>query len=320
MNPKRFISLLAALLLASGISAFAASKPPVHVTETVFGDAVSLFDQRLFDEAEVEFKKVVSDSYRIDELLEIRLKSLQYLGFIERERNDYVHSNKWFKAATVNLKRYGDEDQKKRWGKVLSNEIRTNNSVIDAMRERDELIRNFQKKEIIFLSILLFITTLGLATLIVLFRHMRKTYKRLETRNTELADAIKEGTRVPEVPEKNPLYKKIVEYVEGSKAYLNPDFSLDDLCRAIGSNRTYVSSELNTTSARFNSFINGYRVKEAIRLFTEQPQLDIEDILEMSGFNAKTTFYTVFKDATGMSPAAFRKSLQGNNPNLEKAI
>ena len=75
-----------------------------------------------------------------------------------------------------------------------------------------------------------------------------------------------------------------------------------------------MSSELNATSARFNSFINGYRVKEAVRLFTEQPELDIEDVLEMSGFNAKTTFYTVFKEATGLSPAAFRKALQENGP------
>ena len=109
MNMKRFISLLAVLMLMSGISACAASKPPVPVTEKVLDDAVSLFDQHLFDEAEAGFKKVVADSYHIEELVEIRLKSLQYLGFIERERNDYVHSNKWFKAATINLKEFGND-------------------------------------------------------------------------------------------------------------------------------------------------------------------------------------------------------------------
>lgn len=49
-------------------------------------------------------------------------------------------------------------------------------------------------------------------------------------------------------------------------------------------------------------------------------QLDIEDVLERSGFNAKTTFYTVFKDATGMSPAAFRQALHGNVYDPEKPI
>lgn len=319
MNMKHFISLLAALLLMSGISACAASKPPVPVTEKVFDDAVSLFDQHRFDEAEAGFKKVVADSYHIEELVEIRLKSLQYLGFIERERNDYVHSNKWFKAATINLKEYGNEDQKRRWGKVISNEIQTNNSVIDAMQERDELIQSFQKKEIVFLGILLFLTTLGLATFIVLFHHLKKTNRQLEIKNAELAGGAKGERAAQETVEKNPLYGRIVEFVESSKAWRDPEFSLDDLCRAIGSNRTYVSSELNATSARFNSFINGYRVKEAIRLFTEQPELDIEDVLEMSGFNAKTTFYTVFKDATGMSPAAFRKTIQESR-DPEQAI
>ena len=309
MNMKRFISLLAVLLLMSGISACAASKPPVPVTEKVFDDAVSLFDQHLFDEAEAGFKKVVADSYHIEELVEIRLKSLQYLGFIERERNDYVHSNKWFKAATINLKEFGNEDQKRRWGKVIANE----------MQERDELIQGFQKKEIVFLGILLFLTTLGLVTFIVLFHHLKKTNRQIEIKNAELAGCTKAERAAQEAVDKNPLYGRIVEFVESSKAWRDPEFSLDDLCRAIGSNRTYVSSELNATSARFNSFINGYRVKEAIRLFTEQPELDIEDVLEMSGFNAKTTFYTVFKDATGMSPAAFRKTIQESR-DPEQAI
>ena len=39
----------------------------------------------------------------------------------------------------------------------------------------------------------------------------------------------------------------------------------------------------------------------------------------MSGFNAKTTFYTVFKDATDMSPAAFRKTIQESR-DPEQAI
>ena len=168
-----------------------------------------------------------------------------------------------------------------------------------------------------FISLLL-LAMLGMATSIVLFRHLQKTKKQLESRKNGIEEAIK--AEIPDALEEAPLYKKIVEYVEGSKAWLNPEFSLDDLCRAIGSNRTYVSSELNATSARFNSFINRYRVKEAIRLFTEQPELDIEDVLERSGFNAKTTFYTVFKDATGMSPAAFRQALHGNVYDPEKPI
>jgi len=167
---------------------------------------------------------------------------------------------------------------------------------------------------------LLFLAMLGLATSIVLFRHLRKTKKQLESRNKELEDAIKDEMPDPEGLEKTSLYKRIVDYVEGSKAWLNPEFSLDDLCRGIGSNRTYVSSELNATSAGFSSFINAYRIKEAIRLFTEQPELDIEDVLERSGFNAKTTFYTVFKEATGMSPAAYRKALHEDVPDQEQSI
>lgn len=306
---KTFLALLmTAFLLSFNLThASGVDRPPAHVTQAVFNEAVEKFNQRNFDEAEAEFKKVISDSFRVDELLETRLKATQYLGFIDRERHDYVQSNKWFRAATVILSDYGTDDQKLRWRKVLANEISTNNAIIEKEKENKEMQDTLRKKELVFLSAFLFLSLLGLVTFIVLFTNLRKAYRNLAARNSEWAGAVKAHADTPAQQEDNTLRKKILDYVEKEKAWLDPDISLEKLCRAIGSNRSYVSAELNSMSGRFNSFINEYRIKEAIRLFTEQPELSIDEVLERCGFNARATFYTAFKEATGMSPAAFRK-------------
>lgn len=319
MKTFRLLFLSAFLLLAAMVTASGQTKPRASVpaVQEAFNDAIELYNQQKFDEAETVFRKVVADSYKVDELLEIRLKSLQFLGFIDRDRDDYDHSNKWFKAASTVLSDYGNEEQKLRWGKVIANELHTNRDVIKSMQAHNEMLQEYRKKQIAFLSILLFLALLLLATFIVLFTNLRKAYLQLAARNKEWAE-----TPTPAVPptiqETNPLREKILGYIEGEKAYLNPDLCLEDLCKAVGSNRSYVSAEFGAMSTHFKAFVNECRIKEAIRIFSEKPQLDIDEVMEMSGFNSKTTFYSAFKEATGMSPAAFRNANQSKG--LSRAI
>ena len=309
MNLNNFLSIIAAALLFFSTAASAATRPPASETLAVYNEAVSLYDQHRIDEADPLFRKVIADSYSIDELVEHRVKAAQYLGFIERERHDFEHSNRWFKAATVILKNYGTESMNTRWRKVLANEIQANRTIIDNERGQMEMQLDFKRREVTLLSVLLFLTVLALTTVIVLFSSLRKAYRQLAAKNNDWAGANAPELENPAEKEANTLRDKIIAYVEGSRAYLNPDLSLDDICKAIGSNRTYVSSELNTISTRFNAFINEYRVKEAIRLFSEHPEMEMEDVLERSGFNSRTTFYNAFKEATGMSPGVFRKAI-----------
>lgn len=300
---KTFRTILAAALLSLlCLCAFCAEKPPVALTQARYYEAVGFFDHHDFDASEEVFKQVVADSYKIDELLEIRLKSIQYLGFIDRERHDYEHSNKWFRAASVVLNQFGNPDQKLRWGKVIANEMHTNRMVIESEREQESMRQEYRKKELYMLSVLLFLSLIGMVTFIVLFTNLKRAYIQLAARNSEWA-----APQEAPAQDENPLRRRILDYIEGEKAYLNPGLSLEDVCRATGSNRSYVSAEMNAMSTNFKTFINEYRIKEAVRMLAEQPDLCIDEVMERSGFNAKTTFYTAFKEATGMSPAAFRK-------------
>jgi AraC-like DNA-binding protein len=59
----------------------------------------------------------------------------------------------------------------------------------------------------------------------------------------------------------------------------------------------------------FYDLVNGYRVEEAKRLLLD-PKNTNYTILSVgfeAGFNSKTTFNTVFKKFTGLTPTDFRK-------------
>jgi AraC-like DNA-binding protein len=58
----------------------------------------------------------------------------------------------------------------------------------------------------------------------------------------------------------------------------------------------------------FYDLVNGYRVEEAKRLLLDPKSFNytILSVGFEAGFNSKTTFNTVFKKFTGLSPTEFR--------------
>jgi len=105
------------------------------------------------------------------------------------------------------------------------------------------------------------------------------------------------------------LLDRLFAYMEKEKPYLNPDLSLEDLCKKLSSNRTYLSNIINTvTGKNFHHFLNEYRVAEARRILTgtKGGLYSVEEVGRMSGFGTKSSFYACFKSAIGVTPAFFR--------------
>lgn len=126
-------------------------------------------------------------------------------------------------------------------------------------------------------------------------------------------EVINEGK--PEViPEEGDrvIMDSIEKLVVVDGLYKLPDMSLDMLVAHTGLNRVYLSGALNRcTGKNFNTYINEFRVKEAIRLMSEttNENITIEAIGYESGFNDRSTFYRIFKKITGLSPTAFRRNV-----------
>jgi AraC-like DNA-binding protein len=108
--------------------------------------------------------------------------------------------------------------------------------------------------------------------------------------------------------------EKLISYVEEKKPYLDRDLSIQDLSSLIGIPRHHITQVLNEKHGKnFFTFINEYRVKEVISRFgnPKNNNFTILAIAYDSGFNSKTTFNSIFKSQTGMTPSEYREKSTG---------
>jgi len=89
------------------------------------------------------------------------------------------------------------------------------------------------------------------------------------------------------------------------------DFSLDRLAGMIGSNSRYVSEAINDGYGKnFRTFLNEYRVREAMRRLSDSERYGnytIKAVAESVGFKSQAHFIAVFTKLTGMKPSVYQK-------------
>jgi AraC-like DNA-binding protein len=106
------------------------------------------------------------------------------------------------------------------------------------------------------------------------------------------------------------LVGRITDLMEQDKIYCEPDLTLQDLARRLHSSTHQISQVINEGMKKnFYDLVNGYRVQEAKRLLLD-PKTRNYTIISVghdAGFNSKTTFNTVFKKFTGLTPSDYRQ-------------
>lgn len=123
------------------------------------------------------------------------------------------------------------------------------------------------------------------------------------------------STAIEESEEPNPAnaaYRATLEtWLAKDKPYLNPDFQLMDLRKALPLNRTYLSQLINMEyGCSFFQWVNGLRIEEAKRLKTEHPDWTAQDIAERCGFSSVRVFYRTLSRETGMTFKEWWSSVQ----------
>ncbi len=112
-------------------------------------------------------------------------------------------------------------------------------------------------------------------------------------------------------------YKKEAEHIlqlmKTSMPYLEPSITINDLARMVDLPPHLLSKVINKEfHCNFFEFINSYRIKEfKQRAFSrEYRNLTILAIALECGFNSKSAFNRIFKDATGITPSEFIQNHQ----------
>lgn len=101
----------------------------------------------------------------------------------------------------------------------------------------------------------------------------------------------------------------LTDFMETEKPYLEENITIKDLADEIDIPAHHLSIVINNRLGKnFYTFINEYRIKEAVSILNnpENSDANIIAIAFKSGFNSKSTFNSVFKKITGFTPSEYR--------------
>jgi len=259
-------------------------------------------------------------------LLEVLMANYLILSEIDRSSGRmagaYKHLKRYtkLKDSLINIGRFAEVSQLQQLYETMK-----------TSRKNEQLVIQQQIKEhaIYFQQIILLIV-LGVLLVVVLYsifvflqkRKLNKAYDVLFEKNFEITElqknhsdaGLKKYRKSPLTEEmQEELLNKILDIMEDTSIICDAEFSIDKLAELLQSNSTYVSQVINMgLKKNFRSLLNGYRIKEAKRLFSE-PHIarhTIEAVALEVGFKSRSTFYEVFKEVTGVSPNFYVKSLQ----------
>ena len=97
------------------------------------------------------------------------------------------------------------------------------------------------------------------------------------------------------------------------RLYADPRITREYIIERLGTNRTYLTKIISKYGwINYSQFVNSFRIDEAIRILSNKTNNDkkISSLYSELGFGSPATFFKTFSKVTGMSPAAFRKSVK----------
>jgi AraC-like DNA-binding protein len=104
----------------------------------------------------------------------------------------------------------------------------------------------------------------------------------------------------------------LYDYMLSQKPYHDPELTLTSLAAQLKIGRNMLSELINSgTGGNFYDFVNKYRVDEVKQLM-ETPKFKDYTILAIAfeaGFPSKSTFNSIFKKFTGLTPSEYRNRL-----------
>ncbi|MFQ3621029.1 MAG: helix-turn-helix transcriptional regulator [Spirochaetales bacterium] len=113
------------------------------------------------------------------------------------------------------------------------------------------------------------------------------------------------------------LARKIEEHMRSTQAYLDENLTLRDLSMEMNLSPHHVSQVINQAMGiNFFEFINRERVRHAQKILDAQRQkpvrsISLLDVAFESGFRSKSTFNSLFKRYTGLTPSQYKKGKGG---------
>lgn len=120
-----------------------------------------------------------------------------------------------------------------------------------------------------------------------------------------------------------PLKERLIGLFETEKLFLSKDLTMEDVAMRLFTNKTYLSKTINVEmNKNFRELVNSFRVREAMKIFSQNSDISINELRDRCGFNNNASFTSAFKLNTGYTPGEWcrnAKTLAGGKKNVEKS-
>ena len=147
----------------------------------------------------------------------------------------------------------------------------------------------------------------------------QKETSALERENPQDAEPEKTKKASLDETEVRELAEKIRNVMESDPAIYDADFSVEQLADLVGDKYRKVAVAISDVfGSNFNTLLNNYRIREALRRFTENPEYrnhTIEAISQSVGFKSRSTFVLQFKRVTGLTPSQYLEAAKTASEN-----
>ena len=130
--------------------------------------------------------------------------------------------------------------------------------------------------------------------------------------NESISEIVEPPEKVSKLSDKTEEhYQNLLIAIEEKELFRNPNLNMTLLAKEVGLSKGYLSQIINQKEEKnFFELINAYRVKD-VKLKMNDPNFSHYSIFGIAleaGFKSKSTFNSVFKKMTGLTPTQFRKS------------
>jgi AraC-like DNA-binding protein len=202
----------------------------------------------------------------------------------------------------------------------------------------DEYTHEYADDKSKYSTIIYFVSGLFLIVIFISFLFWQKivarkkrlveiiNYIEITRSNLMTSFSISDNKQDKQETKKNVILKETEAHIlnklkrfESSKRFISKDISLAVLAGQLDSNTKYLSEIINTHyNVNFNTYINKLRVNYIIEKLKTDPNFinyKISYLAENCGFSSHSSFATVFKSITGISPVKFIELLNQEKEN-----
>jgi YesN/AraC family two-component response regulator len=284
----------------------------------------------------LNLSRIYASSGQLEQSKEILVKALE-LGNMEENRNlfKYVYyylADRCFRMGDLNSAYEYLNISYSLMSQFFNDRIQMQINEISArfdLNEKETRIKEEIQKNrtyrlrVKYISLISIISISLLVVLVILFRFKNQAYKKLVEHTLKSLKLEKQVELCLRNLSENDIRQKInaedrnaelslrlEKYLAEEKPYLWCDVTLEEFCKKLNTNRTYISRLINDEyNMSFYDLLFEYRVRAALE-YLNNPQYDhlsIEGIGELSGFKSNSNFYKRFKNMVGMTPSLFRE-------------